>query len=99
MQRGGDDLERGCIRRRGVHAVSERLEELLLPEEQHLPFVAEVPEEGALGQADGLRDLRGGRLLEPARGEQLKRRRLQALLGTRLPTHHVPSLVMTVTVV
>ena len=88
VQRGGDDVERGCVRRRRVHPVGKRLEELLLPVEQHLALVAEVPEEGALGQPDGLRDLRGGHLLEPASGEQLERRCLQALSGTRLPTHH-----------
>ncbi len=90
LKRAGDDLERGCVRRRGVHPVDERLEELLLPVEQHLALVAEVPEEGALGQPDGLRDLRGGRLLEPASGEQLECRCLQALSRTRLPPHHGP---------
>ena len=98
-QRGGDDLERGGVRRCGVHPVDERLQELLLPVEQHLALVAEVPEEGALGQPDGLRDLRGGRLLEAAGGEQLECRCLQALSRTRLPSHHGPSLVMTVTAV
>jgi hypothetical protein len=88
VQRGGDDLERGRVRRCGVHPVDERLQEVLLPVEQHLALVAEVPEEGALGQPDGLRDLRGGRLLEPARGEQLECRGLQALSRTRLPAHH-----------
>jgi hypothetical protein len=87
-QRGGDDLERGRVRRRGVQPADECLEELFLPVEQHLALVAEVPEEGALGQADGLRDLRGGRLLEPARGEQFERRCLQALFRTGFPTHH-----------
>ena len=88
VKRGGDDLERGCVRRCGVHPAGERLEELLLPVEQHLALVAEVPEEGALGEPDGLRDLRGGHLLEPAGGEQLQCRCLQALSGTRLPTPH-----------
>jgi hypothetical protein len=88
VKRGGDDLERGCVRRRGVHPVDERLKELFLAVEQHLALVAEVTEEGALGQPDGLRDFRGSRLLEPAGGEQLERRCLQALPGTRLPAHH-----------
>ena len=68
-QRGGDDFNRGGVGRCGVHPVDERLEKLLLPVEQHLALVAEVPEEGAFGQPDGLRDLRGGHLLEPAGGE------------------------------
>src|SRR5260221_9945264 len=88
MKRRGDDLERGRIRRRGVQPVHERLKELFLPVKQHLALVTEVPEEGALGQADGLRDLRRGRLLESASGEQFECRRLQALSRTRLPTHH-----------
>ena len=85
---GRADKYRGGIRRRGVHSVKERLKELILPVEQHLALVAEVPEEGALGQANRLRDLGGRYLLEPASGEQFERRRLQALSRTRLPTHH-----------
>jgi hypothetical protein len=88
VQRGGDDLERGRAGRCGVHPVDERLEKLLLPVEQHLALVAEVPEEGALGQPDGLRDLRGGHLLEPAGGEQFECRCLQALSRSRLPARH-----------
>ena len=60
----------------------------MLPVEQDLALVAEVAEEGALGQADGLGDLGGGRLLEATGSEQLERRRLQTLLSTWLPTHH-----------
>jgi len=37
--------------------VRKRLGELLLPEEEDLALVGEVAEEGALGQADGPRDL------------------------------------------
>ncbi|WP_410677070.1 hypothetical protein [Amycolatopsis sp. cmx-4-68] len=58
-QRGGEDLDRGRVRRAGVHFVEERLDKHLLPPEEDLALVAEVAEEGALGQADGLRDLRG----------------------------------------
>jgi hypothetical protein len=57
--------------------------------EEDLALVAVVAEEGALGQADGLGDLRGGRALEPAGGEQLQRRSLQPLRGSRLPARHV----------
>ena len=88
MQRGGDDLERGGVGRRGVYPVDECLEELLLPVEQRLALVAEVPEEGALGEPDGSRDLRGGRLLESAGGEQFERRCLQPLSRTRFPACH-----------
>jgi hypothetical protein len=88
VQRGGDDLDRGCVRRCGVYSVDERVEELLLPVEQHLALVAEMPEEGALGQADGFRNLRGGHLLEPASREQLEGRCLKALSCTWLPAHH-----------
>src|SRR4029077_10781424 len=72
-----DDLERGCVRRRRIDPVEERLQEKMLPVEQDLALVAEVAEEGALGQADGLRDLGNGRLLKPAAGEQLERRGLK----------------------
>ena len=88
LQRGGDELECGRVAGRLVHPVDERLEEPLLPVEKHLALVAEVTEKGPLGQPDGLRDLGRRRLLEPARREQLKRRRLQALSRARLPTHH-----------
>jgi hypothetical protein len=88
LQRGGDDLDRGGVRRCGVHAGEEPLHEQVLPVEEDLALVVEVAEEGALGQADGLRDLRGGRLLEPAGGEQFERGLLQPCRRPRLPTRH-----------
>lgn len=84
-----DDLDRRRVRRRGIHAAEERLREQLLPVEERLALVGEVAEERALGQADGLGDLRRRRLFEPAGGEQLERGPLQPLRGSRFPTHHV----------
>jgi hypothetical protein len=63
------------------------VEEFAAPE-QHFALVAEVPEEGALGQAGAFGDLRDRGLVVAALDEQVHRGFFKASSGVRRPTAH-----------
>ena len=65
-----------------------QLHERILPPEQHLAFVGEVPEERSLRQTRPLGDLRNRRLVEPALRVELQGRLLQAAARVGLPPAH-----------
>ena len=92
---GGDgfeaDRDRFDRRRGGGRAgegVDEALLELVSASEEDLSLVREVSEEGPLGQPCAGGDVLHRRVLEPALGELLQRRLLEAAARIRLPSTH-----------
>jgi uncharacterized protein (DUF2252 family) len=74
--------------RSGTDRVGEQSGQHVLPAEQHLSLVREMPEERALGQSGAVRDLGHGRGVVPVLGEQSERGTLEAFARVRLPSAH-----------
>jgi hypothetical protein len=85
-QPGLDSLHRAGARRRVPHHGDAAILQLGGAQEQHLALVREVAEEGALGQAGRLGDLRDCRRLVATLVKQRHCRLDQAAGGIRFPT-------------
>jgi hypothetical protein len=92
LQAGRHRLERARVGRRLGDAVGEQPAERLLARDQQLALVGEVPEEGALGDARALGDLRHRGGVVPLLGEQVDGRDHEPLGRPGLPSGHGASI-------
>ena len=75
-------------------ALGEQPAQRLLAGDEQLALVGEVPEEGALGDAGALGDLRDGRGVVPLLGEQVDGGDDEPLARARFPSSHAAILAM-----